>query len=178
MSPASAIEVGSSYCTGGAIVASPCGAAVNRPIPVNLAIVKPLQHRANWYALATSPEPAPETKDQGNNNSPLALQPWKWSHAISVLSGTDPSHFRKRYLLVRRFLAKMEEVVYLPVRHYYIIQYWHRRIFILLVINWVFKLFQLHLWFILMSLIVMEFSSNSKYLTPNMFLKPLWLYLH
>lgn len=46
MSPASAIEVESSGHTGGATVASPCGAVVNGPISVNLAMVKPLQRRA------------------------------------------------------------------------------------------------------------------------------------
>lgn len=73
MSPASAIDVGSSRCTGEATVTSPCRAAVDGTVSDNLAGVKPLQCRANGYALATS-EYAPGTKDQGSNNSSLALQ--------------------------------------------------------------------------------------------------------
>lgn len=107
----------------------------------------------------------------------------KWSHDISIFSGTAPSHFHKRCLLVKRCLAKMGEMLYIPGRYYSVLVQKNNYLLVATLksfnwIFWVFETFPLHFWLFVMALIIMEFLLNNKNLTPqHIFLKLLWFCL-
>ena len=109
---------GELQCTEEMAVTLPRGAPVNGTVSDNLAGVKPLKCRSNWYVLATSPEYALETKIKGA----ITLL-WHSSYSsevmISQFSAAQPQVIFLRCLLVRRCLAKLGKMFYVSERYYH-----------------------------------------------------------